>query len=73
MKLMYKIKLLQFGISLMVALSSGCVTSLKPCQVDRIANEHNADLQIMLDKYPKTTMDLLHTIAVLEQETGHYK
>lgn len=56
-----------------VGLLAGCVTARKPCQVERICHEHNADMRKMLDEYPAATMDLLKTIAELEQETGHYR
>lgn len=54
-------------------LLTGCSTARKPCQVERICNQHNADMQKMLKDYPETTMDILKTIATLEEETGHYK
>ncbi len=60
-------------IALCLLLLAGCSSPRKPCQVERIGNEHNKELREMLDQYPCTTMDLLQTITRLEEETGHYQ
>lgn len=51
----------------------GCSSPRKQCNLERIANAHREELSQMLSNYPATTMDLMHTISVLENETGHYQ
>ena len=46
---------------------------LRECNLQRIADTHQAELSQMLSNYPSTTMEMMRTIATLEQEAGGYR
>jgi hypothetical protein len=53
---------------------TGCAhRPIRDCNVQRIADSHREELSQMLSNYPSTTMEMLRTIATLEQEAGGYR
>jgi hypothetical protein len=61
-------------IILLLTASTGCAhRPIKECNLERIANAHRVELSQMLSNYPCTTMELMRTIATLEQEAGGYQ
>jgi len=59
---------------IVVMLLSGCASRQpRPCQVERISFKYRDDMLDSLSRHPDMTMDLLHTIAILEQEAGGYR
>jgi hypothetical protein len=59
-------------ILLLLASLAGCATR-KECNITLINHRHPGELSAILKEHESLTMDLLHTIAVLEQEAGHYR
>lgn len=52
----------------------GCASKpVKPCQVERICLQHRVEMLEMLKEHRGLTMELLRTIAELEQEAGGYQ
>jgi len=60
-------------VFLFLILLSGCATQHKPCNVERITSRYRVEMLDSLDRHPSMTMDLLQTIARLENEAGGYE
>lgn len=61
-------------IALLLLASAGCAhRPIKECNLERIANAHRIELSQMLSNSPATTMEMMRTIATLEQEVGGYQ
>jgi len=60
-------------ILLLLLLCAGCAhRPLKPCNLDRIAQEH-ADLSAALQEHQALVMDFMRTISILENQAGGYQ